>query len=189
MHHCCHTGGMSLDAVAGAVISAAAQREPACGSSRVIAIDGPSGAGKTDLANCWRDRANTSVIHLDDLYPGWHGLEATPPMVAEILGSIATGRDATATAWDWEKARPRVPLSVAPAPVIVVEGVGAAASAIRPFLSLIVWVDAPLAVRQARAIGRDGDVYGPWWETWAEQERRHFARELTRTHADMIVLT
>jgi|SRR5664279_3282435 len=180
---------MSLDAIAAAITAAAEDREPACGSSRVIAIDGPSGAGKTDLASRWRDDPRTAVLHLDDLYPGWRGLEATPPMIAGLLGAIAAGHDASTATWDWDLNRPGPVLHLVPRPLIVVEGVGAAASAIRPFLSLIVWMDAPLAVRQARAIGRDGDAYAPWWETWAEQERRHFTRELTRTHADITVMT
>lgn len=180
---------MSTDAIASVITAAAEQRQPACGSSRVIAIDGPSGAGKTDLARWWEDRPGTSVLHIEDLYPGWHGLDATPPMVAELLGSIATGRQASAARWDWEHDRPGPMLHLSPRPVIVVEGVGAAAAVVRPFLSLIVWVDAPAAVRHARAIARDGDAYAPWWQTWADQERRHFARELTRTHADVVVST
>ncbi len=180
---------MSFDAIAAAVTATVQQRQPACGTSRVIAIDGPSGAGKTDLAACWRDAPDTTVLHLEDLYPGWHGLEATPPVVAEMLAAVATGRDASAPGWDWEGDRPGGTVHLVPRPVIVLEGVGAAAGVIRPFLSLIVWVDAPPEVRHERAMARDGDTFAPWWQTWADQERRHFARELTRTHADVIVTT
>ncbi|MGA8851900.1 MAG: 4-amino-4-deoxy-L-arabinose transferase [Aeromicrobium sp.] len=180
---------MSYDAIATAVTAAARQREPVCGAGRVIAIDGPSGAGKTDLAACWHGSPDTAVLHLEDLYPGWLGLDATPPVVAEMLAAVATGRDASADGWDWEQHRPGGTVRLVPRPLIVVEGVGAAAAVIRPFLSLVVWVDAPADVRHARAMARDGDTFAPWWHTWAEQERRHFARELTRTHADILVTT
>ena len=55
--------------------------------------------GKTDLAAGWRGAPRHSVLHVEDLYPGWHGLEATPPVVADLLACVATGRDATAAGW------------------------------------------------------------------------------------------
>ena len=93
---------MSYEAIATAIRAAAQEREPACGAHRVIAIDGPSGAGKTDLAACWRGSADTSVLHLEDLYPGWWGLDATPPVVADMLAALAAGGDASTSGWDWE---------------------------------------------------------------------------------------
>ena len=185
----CQTDAMSVDEVVRAVIAAAGRREPACGGSKVIAIDGPSGAGKTDLAEQVRAATGAVVLHLDDLYPGWHDLEAAPPMVAAILSAVAVDEVGRARHWDWEADRPGTDITLPPAPLIIVEGVGAAASVVRPFLSLVVWVDAPPDVRHARAIARDGDAYEPWWDVWAAQERRHHARELTRARADLVVQT
>lgn len=164
-------------------------RPPRCGASRVVAIDGPSGSGKTDLADRLAAATNAAVLHLDDLYPGWHGLEATPPVVADLLAVIAGGDTGHARRWDWEHDRPGATLLLPPAPLVVVEGVGAAADVVRPFLSLVVWVEAPEAVRRERAIARDGDTYAPWWDVWSHQEREHHARELTRARADVVVST
>ena len=55
---------------------------------RVIALDGPSGSGKTvltaELAAFLRARGTAvTVIAMDDLYPGWHGLEAGVTRVVE----------------------------------------------------------------------------------------------------------
>ena len=43
----------------------------------VILLDGGSGAGKTVLANEIAARIEgLQVVHLDDVYPGWYGLDA-----------------------------------------------------------------------------------------------------------------
>jgi para-aminobenzoate synthetase len=34
-------------------------------------------------------------------------------------------------------------------------------------------------------MARDGDVYGPWWDVWAAQERALFAAEQTQGAADV----
>ena len=137
------------------------QRQPACGSTTVIALDGPSGSGKTRLADGLAEVTGGDVLHLDDLYPGWQGLEATPPMVR------------------------RVP----PAGLLILDGVGSGAATLRPFLSLLLWVEAPLGVRRRRALSRDEGVYEPFWEMWGAQEARHFAAEQTRIRADRVIDT
>jgi hypothetical protein len=170
---------------------------PRAGSARVVAIDGPSGAGKTTLA----DRLavalaaggwNVPVVRMDDLYPGWDGLEdAVPRLLEWVLAPLAGGRAARYRRYDWAAGRygewcEVVPGGEAP-PLLVVEGVGSGARACAPYLSLLVWVDAPPEVRFARAIGRDGDAYLPHWDRWARQEDAHFARERTAERADLLV--
>jgi cytidylate kinase len=71
----------------------------------------------------------------------------------------------------------------------VVEGCGAGAAVCRPFLSALVWVQAPEAVRFERAIARDGESYRPHWRQWADQEGQHYAREGTAARADVVLDT
>ena len=52
----------------------AAGIRPRLGGVRVIAIDGPAGSGKTTLGDALAERG-AAVLHLDDLYDGWSGLE------------------------------------------------------------------------------------------------------------------
>ncbi|MEV7395814.1 4-amino-4-deoxy-L-arabinose transferase [Aeromicrobium sp. NPDC092404] len=164
-------------------------RQPACGSTTVVAIDGPSGSGKTSLADQLGQTTGAAVLHLEDLYPGWHGLAATPPMVRRILDSIAVEEVGSAARWDWVEDRPGPALLVPPAPLLVIDGVGSGAAVLRPFLSLLIWVDAPTAVRKQRALARDGGTYAPFWDVWAAQEAEHFSVEHTRRHADVVVRT
>jgi len=161
------------------------RRQPACGRTRVIAIDGPSGAGKTTLAAQLASRSGASTLHLEDLYRGWHGLETGPAAAARILQAVATDAIAREPRWDWELDMPGADLVVAPASLLIVEGVGAGATIMSPYVNALVWLDGDEADRKRRALGRDGDVYAPWWHVWAAQERVHFAREGTAARAEL----
>lgn len=171
------------------VLRLLAGRRPACGSTTVVAVDGPSGAGKTRFSEELATAAGGDLLHLEDVYPGWGGLAATPPIIARVLETIAVDGIGTAPRWNWELASPGPLLHVPPTPLLILDGVGSGAGVIRPYLSLLVWVEAPDAVRKERALARDGGTYAPYWDMWAAQEADHFAREATRRHADLVVST
>jgi para-aminobenzoate synthetase len=171
------------------VVTHLGARLPACGTTTVVAVDGPSGAGKTSFADGLATATGADVLHLEDLYPGWHGLAATPPIVARVLASVAVGDIGSARRWDWERSTPGAVVRVRPSRLLVLDGVGSGASVLRPFLSLLIWLEAPLDVRKKRALDRDGETYAPYWDVWGEQEAEHFAAEQTRRHADLVVHT
>ena len=161
-------------------------RLPACGSTTVVAVDGPSGSGKSDLADRLARRLGSPILRVDELVPGWHGLAAMPPVVArELLEPLAAGEVATVRRWNWVDDRPGELLDVLPSPFLVLDGCGSGSRVIRPYLSLLLWVDAPEEIRRARAMARDGEVYAPWWDVWAAQERELFAAEQTKAAADL----
>jgi cytidylate kinase len=167
-----------------------ARRAPACGVTKVIGVDGPSGAGKTEVALTLGARLRAPVLHLEDIYPGWSGLAETPGMVVNrVLEPLAVGEIGLVARWDWEHNRPGTVMRFAPTPLLILEGVGSGARICRPFLSLLVWLDAAASVRKARALSRDGDVYAPFWDMWAEQERRLFAADDIRASAEVVVDT
>lgn len=165
------------------------RRAPACGSTRVIAIDGRSGVGKTALALDLADEIGAPILHLERLYPGWDGLAATPPKVRDLLADLAIGERGRARQWDWAADRPGTWLSVRPTPDLIVEGVGAGARVLRPFLSHLVWLEAPQQERRRRAIARDGDTYEPWWDRWAAQEDAYLDADRTPEAADIVIRT
>lgn len=167
-----------------------ARRAPACGATKVIAVDGPSGAGKTEFANALAADLGAPVLHLEDVYPGWSGLAATPGLIVKgVLEQLAVGEVGTIPRWDWEHERPGTLIGIAPVPLLIVEGVGSGARVCRPYLSLLIWLGAPTALRKARALSRDGEVYAPFWDMWADQERRLFEAEGTRVAAEVLVDT
>ena len=165
-------------------------RAPACGATKVIALDGPSGAGKTEFANGLGAALGAPVLHLENVYPGWSGLAETPAIIARcVLEPLAVGDIGEVARWDWEHERPADVLRFAPTPLLILEGVGSGSRACRPFLSLLIWLDAAAQLRKARALSRDGEAYAPFWDMWAKQERRLFEAEGTRAVAEVVVDT
>jgi uridine kinase len=158
------------------------------GATRVLAVDGPSGSGKTVLA----DRLSgvldgAPVVHMDDLYPGWDGLEdAVPRLVEWVLAPLARGEPARYRRYDWARGEYAEWCEVPAADVIVVEGVGSGAAACAPYLSLLVWVEADRDVRFARGIERDGETYRPHWLRWARMVHAQCPAAATRERAHVL---
>jgi hypothetical protein len=173
--------------VVSSVVSLLGSRPPRAGTTRVVAVDGPSGGGKTTLAaRLAVALGGAPVMHMDDIYPGWGGLaEAVPNLVAWVLSPLAAGGAARYRRYDWDADRYAEEHEVPAADALVVEGVASGSLACAPFLSALVWVEAPWGVRFARGIARDGEAYRPHWERWAAQEDSHFAADGTRERADV----
>jgi uridine kinase len=172
--------------------------------TKVLAIDGHSGAGKTTLAEAVRAALESrpasrpvdrpvQVIHLDSLYPGWDGLAASIPRLVEwVLRPLAEGRPVRYRRYDWQLEQDAewidVPTDPVPA-VLIIEGAGAGSLPCAPYLSLLVWLQAPASVRFDRGMSRDGESYRPHWQLWADQEDRHFREHDPRGRADLRLYT
>jgi len=140
----------------------------------VVLIDGRSGAGKTTLARTVASGLGAGVLSLDAFYPGWDGLSEGGRIAAEgVLAPLRAGRPGRWHRWDWERSRAAEAHDVDARTPWVIEGSGLLTPASRALSDVQVWVDAPEAVRKARALGRDGDAYRPHWERWAAQEEAH----------------
>ena len=135
------------------------QAPPRCGSVRVVAIDGPSGSGKTTLA------------------------------AAQVLEPLARGERAAYRRWDWIASAWGDVVPVPATDVLVVEGCGASVGPAARYAAVRIWVEAELDVRMARGIARDGEMYRPHWQRWADQEVTVFGSDPTRTRADIVLDT
>ena len=74
----------------------------------IILIDGRAGSGKSTLADAlqrqlFRDGETLPrVIHMDDLYEGWDGLDAGADYLQRmILNPLSRGQKAEWQMWDW----------------------------------------------------------------------------------------
>nr|WP_165164370.1 (d)CMP kinase [Corynebacterium qintianiae] len=138
-----------------------------------LLIDGPSGAGKTTLAELIGRRLGIRVVHLDDFYPGWSGLAEGARMVADdVLDAQFPGY----WRWDWANDRRGGWVALDPGKDLIVEGVGAVTEAsIRAAKRLgdvdTLRVVADAATRKSRALARDRNFAG-YWDMWAAQEAR-----------------
>jgi uridine kinase len=164
---------------------------PRCGTTKVVAVDGPSGAGKSGFASRLAELVPSShVLHMDDLYPGWDGLEqAVADLYDRVLAPLTRGEQAAYRRWDWEGDRPAGWQRLPSTNVLIVEGVGSGAAPGTQLESVLIWLEANPDVRLRRGIERDGASYRPHWQRWAQHEQALFARDRTRGRADLILDT
>jgi uridine kinase len=163
---------------------------PSLGPVRLVCIDGPAGSGKTSFASRMAAAlgGDAAVVHMDDLYAGWTLTGAVARLAAGVLRPLSQGRRGAFHRYDWAAGRFSAALTcVEPVPVLVVEGCGSSPRAHDPWTALRVWVEAPAALRVARGLARDGAGLEPEWRRWQGIEATEFAREGTRTRADLRV--
>jgi uridine kinase len=169
-----------------------ASRPPRLGAVRLVAVDGPSGAGKTSFADRLAKELDAPVVHTDDLLDGWDDqFTFWNRLEGRVLEPLRHGRPATYECYLWHrKAFGGKPVTVEPAPVVLLEGASSARRVIRPELSLAIFVLAPPDLRLTRALAREGgdDVaFRAYLERWRTAEDRHFAEEQTAASADLVV--
>jgi uridine kinase len=170
------------------VVRLAQSRSPRAWRTRVVAVDGRSGAGKTSLAASLQAALGAPVVALEDLYGGWNGLErGIDLLVSAVLEPLAAGRAARVPRYDWIAAAWRAPWTLEPPAVLIVEGVGAGARRAAGYESVLVWMEEPAPVRKKRALDRDGETFAPYWDAWAAQEDAMLARENTPDRADIVI--
>jgi chloramphenicol 3-O-phosphotransferase len=183
-----HAAGHVAERVA-EIVALVDAREARCGTTHLVAIDGPSGAGKTTLAAQVAAALAAPTVHMDDLYPGWDGLHAaTARLWSWVAEPLQSGHPARYRRWDWTAGEYAEWVQLPPSEVIVLEGCGSGALPGGSVLSALVWVEADEAVRKARGLARDPG-YAPFWDRWATQERALYAADRTRERADLVVDT
>jgi len=202
-----------IDDVVAQIAAQALAAPPRCGVTRLVCVDGPSGAGKTQFAaGLAIALGDPPLLHMDELYPGWDGLAAGVALLRrDVVRPLAAGRPARYPRWDWARATYAEFHELGTPALLIVEGVGAgavtppnatvpptgavvnasavgqagAAERAAPATSLLMWLDASEEVRYRRAMERDGATYAPHWARWAAQERAHFTADRTRDRADV----
>ncbi len=159
-------------------------RDAAPGRRAVVLIDGRSGAGKSVLAESLAPRLDAQLVSLDELYPGWEGLQAGSDAVHRtVLRARAPGW----TRWDWAGARPAEWHPLDPGRAVVVEGCGALSRASRPLATFGIWVELDAGERRRRSSERDHGRFDRYWQVWAAQEDAFIARERPRELADRVL--
>lgn len=157
---------------------------------QLVLVDGRSGAGKTQWASELAEQSGFSLLSLDDLYPGWDGLDAGHGH-AYHHGIVpwVEGRVARLRTWDWARGCAGGVREISPEENLIIEGCGALSTFTAPHATTRYWVDAEDAVRKQRALYRDGEIFAPHWLRWALQEERFYRIHRSRGLADSIVGT
>ena len=142
-------------------------RMPAGVTTRLVAVDGPGGAGKSSLGNWLAEKLDAQVIHTDD-FANWENPVGWWPHLIELaLEPLAAGRPARyqPTSWGGEE---REPIQIEPTGIVILEGVTASRQAFQPYLAYSIWIETPREIRLQRGLERDGERARQQWEQWME---------------------
>ena len=158
------------------------------GPLRLVAIDGPGGAGKSTLAGRLAHAAHDApVIHTDDFASADNPIDWWPRLLEQVIEPLVRGDAAVYQRYDWATDSLAEWHTVERAPIIIIEGVSAGRSEWSQHLSFLVWIDTPRDERLRRAVERDGPEALDNWRSWMADEDAHYASDPTRERADVVV--
>jgi uridine kinase len=165
-------------------------RPPRLGPVRLVAVDGPSGAGKTTFADRLARAlpGPTAIVHTDDLLDGWADqLTFWRRLEQTVLDPLARGEPGRHPVYDWGLGRFATERGIPVPAVLVVEGGTSARPEAYPRVSFSVFVDADRDVRWRRVLARDGPEIAVPLQRWMAAEEEHFVANGTRERADRVV--
>ena len=136
-------------------------------------IDGPSGSGKTTLASQieqqWNSAVKLQVVHMDDLYPGWDGLDKGSHTALMLLRERARGADTQWQRYDWATQQFTEWHTVVATEPLLIEGCGSMMSGCESLSQVRIWLDAETELRRERALSRAGENFAEHWTQWDVQ--------------------
>ena len=150
----------------------------------ILLIDGRSASGKSTLADQLQQRLFKDgetlprVIHMDDLYEGWHGLQAGHDLLLRsVLRPVSQRKRANWQEWDWALDRRERWREFDGGTPLIIEGCGSLSQSTIEHSDLSLWLEVAEPVRRERWIQRTGNDHDEWWPVWAAQELDFYARE------------
>ncbi|OLB66479.1 MAG: hypothetical protein AUI10_02595 [Actinobacteria bacterium 13_2_20CM_2_72_6] len=170
-----------------------ARRPARLGTVRFVAVDGPSGAGKTTFAGrlagaLIRAGNRVEVVHTDDLLDGWADqFTFWPRLESGVLAPLARGEPGRYPVYDWVGGEFGGSLGVPVPDVLIVDGATSARAEAYPRLSFSIFVIADRDVRLRRALARDGATVEAPLRRWMAAEDDHFAATATAERVDRLV--
>ncbi|MFM2382002.1 MAG: hypothetical protein RLZZ76_769 [Candidatus Parcubacteria bacterium] len=163
------------------------------GNTKLIAIDGYAGCGKSSLATWLAKQLHAEIIHVDDFatwdqeFP-WHNR-----LIDEVLIPIqnkASTLSYERTSW-WENHHPEKVTNQPVTAVMILEGVRALRPELRHYISLSILVSAPKDICMERGIARDLNTgksleeISALWKTWQTNETTYMGLQKPQIFADI----
>lgn len=124
------------------------------------------------------------LVRMDDLYPGWGGLEAGSQHVHDFVITASVRRWQR---WDWADNVPAEWRVLDQSRPVLIEGCGALSRANHALAAYSVWVELDEPTRRARVQERDGGSWDEHWDEWAAQESAFIERENPQSLANKVI--
>ncbi len=158
------------------------------GPVRLVAIDGPGGAGKsTFAARLARHAGDAPVVHTDDFASWDEPLEWWPRLLAQVIAPLSAGDEGYFQRYDWDERRLADWVVVPRRPIVIIEGVSSGRDEWSGHLACTVFVATSEQCRLQRGLDRDGEHMREQWHSWIAAEDRHFADDAVLDRAALIV--
>jgi uridine kinase len=161
-------------------------RPPAGVSTRIVAVDGPGGAGKSSLARWLAPRLDAVIVATDDFASWDEPVDWWPRLLELVLRPLAAGEPVSFRPTSWDGSA-RAPVRIEPRGTVLLEGVTSSQQAFQPYLAYSIWVETPRKLRLRRGLERDGASALAQWERWMEAEDNYIENERPAERADVIL--
>ncbi|MFE4518622.1 hypothetical protein ACFRMQ_31080 [Kitasatospora sp. NPDC056783] len=171
------------------------------GTTRIVAIDGTGGSGKTTLAAAVAGHLDGAVIvHVDDFYrpmpdperelldaeQGYHRYFDWERLRDQVLIPLRDDQAARYQIYDWTTGQLGAWREIAPGTVVIVEGIYSARPELAPYYHFTAYVDTPRGVCLQRVRAR-GENSEEWIRRWRAAEDYYLHTTWPQTRAKLLV--
>ncbi|MGW7442788.1 hypothetical protein [Kitasatospora sp. NPDC054795] len=171
------------------------------GTTRIVAIDGTGGSGKTTLAAAVAGHLDGAVIvHVDDFYrpmpdrerelldaeQSYHRYFDWERLRDQVLIPLRDDRAARYQIYDWTTGQLGAWREIASGTVVIVEGVYSTRPELAPYYHFTAYVDTPRGVclQRVRARGENPEA---WIRRWRAAEEHYVHTTWPQTRAKLLV--
>ena len=172
-----------------------AATQPKVGQTRLIAIDGHGGSGKSTIANKLARILDAGIVHTDDFASWDNPLNWWPLVIERVFEPIANGAASLShprSKW-WESHNPEPVVDQPVTKIMILEGVGSLRKEFRDYISFGIFVDTPKSVclqrgiERDRATGKTEEELIRIWERWFQDEESYIAHDRPQEYADLVI--
>ncbi|CAB4634550.1 unannotated protein [freshwater metagenome] len=160
----------------------------------IVLIDGRAGSGKSTFAEKLQQQlfvdgeSAPRVIHMDAIFEGWDGLSlGADYLVRFILNPLARQETASWQDWSWVRNERSTWREFSGGTPLIVEGCGALTERSKAHADISIWLEASEEIRRERWLLRERHL--DKFDFWAAQELDFYAREKSKTLADLVIAT